>query len=320
MKPLPTAIVAATMLITACGGGGGTVGPTPVADFEITSANAEAASKVAYEAALGSSELADLGGSIGVTATAPGSFSKPFATAGIPGIVAEALQNIPFGPEVFPCAVSGSVTLSGDIANPLTLTAGDSFLVVSTACNDGLGEVVDGSVSFTVIAFSGDALAGVYTVSMDAVADDLQVTTAQDTVTSNGDAGVTLDTTALPFVTASVSGGSMTTDTNTSSETLSNYASTQTVDGNQAEPPYTLVASGALQSTQLSGSVSYATPVTFEGMGDNFPHTGEMTISGENSSARLIAIDDVNVRIEVDSNGDGTVDETIDTTWANLTS
>jgi hypothetical protein len=32
----------------------------------------------------------------------------------------------------------------------------------------------------------------------------------------------------------------------------------------------------------------------------------------------LIAVDNVSVRIEIDSNGDGTVDDTINTTWAEL--
>ena len=45
-----------------------------------------------------------------------------------------------------------------------------------------------------------------------------------------------------------------------------------------------------------------------------------MLITGNDSSARVIAIDNVNVRIEVDANGDGTVDATIDTTWAELDS
>ena len=50
------------------------------------------------------------------------------------------------------------------------------------------------------------------------------------------------------------------------------------------------------------------------------PCNVKLLIEGEESSARLIAIDDVNVRIEIDINGDGTTDEAIDTTWVALTS
>ena len=39
---------------------------------------------------------------------------------------------------------------------------------------------------------------------------------------------------------------------------------------------------------------------------------------GNNSSARLTAIDNVNVRIDIDTNGDGAIDDTINTTWVEL--
>ena len=322
MKYRQTAALVATILIAACGGGGGS-GPggvqDPVAGLAISTGNAETVAKLSYEAALGSGELADLGGNLGMTATSSGDFSKPSSDTQPAGFLVNVMQKIPFGPEVLPCAVSGFVTLSGNVANPVTLTAGDNFLVESDACDDGLGEVVDGDLSFTVAEFSGDVLAGAYLVSMDAVVDNLQVTTAEDTVTGNGDTRISLDTRTALFVTASVSGNSMTTDSNASSETLTNYSSVQTADVSATQPLYTHSASGTLQTTRLSGSIRYSTPLTFESVGQNYPHTGEMLISGESSSARLIAIDDVNVRIEVDNNGDGTVDDTIDTTWAELT-
>ena len=75
---------------------------------------------------------------------------------------------------------------------------------------------------------------------------------------------------------------------------------------------------GTLDTTALSGSIDYDTPVTFEG--DNFgnPHTGELLVTGDNSSARLIAIDSTDVRIEIDSDGDGDIDETLFLTWEEL--
>ncbi|MCP4299099.1 MAG: hypothetical protein GY783_00815 [Gammaproteobacteria bacterium] len=313
--------LSAALLIAACGGGGNGLDTTQNAPsaLAISGNNAEAAAKASYEAALGSGDLADLGGSIGISAAAPGGFSKASSGAQVSGFLAGVMQKIPFGPDVFPCAVSGTVTISGNIENPLTLTAGDNFAVVSEACDDGLGEIVDGSLSFTVTEFSGDVLTGLYRVSMDTVVDNLQVATAEDTISSRGDALITLDTIEAPFVMASVSGSLMTTDSNASSETLSNYSSTQTLDAGANLPLFTMIAQGTLQTSGLSGSVSYTTPLMFEGIGQNYPHTGELLISGDRSSARLIAVDEVNVRIEVDSNGDGSIDETINTTWVDLT-
>jgi hypothetical protein len=320
MRCQHAATLSAALLIAACGGGSSGLDTTQTASdvLVISGNNAETAARASYDAALGSADLTDLGDGIGLSAGAFGSFSKASPGVQVSGFLAGVMQTIPFGPDVFPCTVSGTITISGNIENPWTLTAGDDFLVESTACDDGLGEVVDGSLSFMVTEFSGDVLSGLYSVSMDTVVDSLQVATADDTISNRGDALITLDTTAAPFVSASVSGNAMTTDSNANTETLSNYSSTQTLDAGANQPLYTMIASGTLQTTQLSGSVSYTTPLMFEGFGQDYPHTGELLISGDNSSARLIAVDNVNVRIEVDSDNDGTVDETINTTWADL--
>jgi len=134
----------------------------------------------------------------------------------------------------------------------------------------------------------------------------------------NGDATATLNTESAPYVEASVSGDSMTTDTNAYSDTVTVYASAQTLDAGVSPSPYSMTASGTLDSSRLTGAVGYSTPVTFEGFDTDYPGTGELLVEGDSSSARLIALDSVNVRIEIDGNGDGTVDDTIDTTWEEL--
>jgi hypothetical protein len=58
----------------------------------------------------------------------------------------------------------------------------------------------------------------------------------------------------------------------------------------------------------------------FAGIGSNYPHTGEFFVVGANSSVRLVADNDVDVHIDIDSNGDNVIDQTIVTTWAELTS
>ena len=70
MKRLSTAIAAATVVIAACGGGGGGLSGTqdPADAFAISVGNAETVAKLSYEAALGSGELADLGGSLNTRA------------------------------------------------------------------------------------------------------------------------------------------------------------------------------------------------------------------------------------------------------------
>lgn len=231
-----------------------------------------------------------------------------------------AVQQVPLGPDVQPCLVDGFVTVSGEIADLLTLTRGDTFQVLYELCNDGAGEVIDGLVEFTVGEFTGDLLSGTYMLSMDAVVTNLQAVTGTDTVTNNGDATVTLDTQQTPYVEAGISGVAMTVDYNARSQTLRNYVSNQTLDGGLQTLPYTMSAAGSLDSTELAGVVQYSTPVTFAGEGADDPDTGSLLVEGENSSARLTAVDNVNVTIEVDTNGDGVIDDTINTTWVDLAS
>jgi hypothetical protein len=138
---------------------------------------------------------------------------------------------------------------------------------------------------------------------------------------TNGDATATIDTLETPYVEASVSGSSILNDTNGSTETLTNYSSAQTVDTGVIPSPYTLVTSGTLDSSQLTGSVTYSTPVMFEGTDDNYPNVGEMLVAGDSSSARLIAqANGIDVVIQIFSNttGTGTPDSTINTTWTEL--
>jgi hypothetical protein len=289
MKRVFLSTLAGCMLAAGCGGGSdggptGNIDAPPSSSLRITAANAANATGVAYEAALMSAGLGDLSADSGLLASGP--------------------------PQTEPCAVNGSLTISGDIEDPFTptLTAGDFFTVDFDMCDDGLGEVTDGMLDFVVDAFSGDFAGGLFDLTMTLTLTDLQVTTADDVITSNGGASITLNTLDSPAVSASVSGTSLTIDSNSSSETLTNFVSNQAIDAGVSPSPYALAMSGTLDSTQLSGIVSYSTPVTFEGFDLDYPGTGEFLVEG-----------DVNVRIEVDTDGNGTVDETINTTWAELT-
>ncbi|MCJ7589839.1 MAG: hypothetical protein MUO51_00635 [Woeseiaceae bacterium] len=321
MKRLHLLALGPALLLAACGDSKLSSGDEPAntgTGLVLTSVNAQSAVVIAFNAAMDSADLADVGGAIGVTATAPGSSSKATPRKQLSGFLVSALQQVPFGPDVFPCDVSGSITMSGDLADPFTLTAGDTFNIDAAACDDGLGEVLDGVMSMTVTEFTGDLFLQAYLLGMNASLNGLQVTTATDVVSSTGDTSVVLDTTATPFVSAIVSGASMMTSSNSDSETLSNYRTEQTVDAGQQGIPYTLTSSGTVDSSLLSDTVRYTTPVQFTGFDVDFPSTGELLVSGNNSSVRLVALDNVNVRIDLDNDGNGTVDESIQTTWLAL--
>lgn len=308
------------MVATGCGGssdGGGITAPAnPGAGLAIGLSNGQDVIRVSYLAAVASGDTAGLVGNSGLVAdSGNGSVSKTARGGGIAKPIATAVGSIPFGPDVLPCDVSGSITVSGDLTNPLTLTAGDVINIDADNCDDGLGEVIDGLLAMTIDAFGGDILSGLYDMTASLDITNFQVTTADDVLMSNGDSTVRLDTLNTPTITASVSGRSLSAASNSASETLTNYSSAQTLDAGQTPAPYTMDSSGTLDSSQLSGVVDYSTEVMFQGFDTDNPGTGELLVTGDSSSARLIALDNVNVRIEIDSNDDGTIDDVIDTTW-----
>jgi len=97
-----------------------------------------------------------------------------------------------------------------------------------------------------------------------------------------------------------------------------NFSMTITVDNNTSA--YTLTAGGTFASTALGGTITLSTPVALSGVGTANPNAGTVKLVGEgNSSVTVTPLDATNVRLEVDSNGDGSSDATIDTTWTALT-
>lgn len=317
-------VLCSALTIAACGGGGEdpfTNPQQPAATAKIDGSNGIAVTRISYEAAVDSGDLASVGGAAGLSSGAPDGSAIAIVNGATGNTLFSAVSLVPFGPEVYPCgqtAADGSFTISGDLANPLTLTAGDTIRIEYEQCDEGFGEVIDGIIDLTVQGFDGDILSGLFMLAMDAQLTDLQVASIEDTVTSNGDASVTMDTRQSPYIEAGVSGTSMTMDASNHSETLSNYSSDQTFNGNLNPAEYTLAAAGSIDSTQLSGAVNYSTGPNFVGLEANYPHAGELLVQGDASSAKLIAIDSTSVRIEIDSNGDGSVDETINTTWEEL--
>lgn len=313
------------VLLAACGGGGdggGANTPPPRAGFDINSGNGLQVAQVTYRSAAASGEIAGLAGSTGLTGNAGGSPARAALAKAPAGSVAAVIaQSVTIGPSTYPCAVSGDMTLTAEIDDPLTLTAGDTIIVTYDNCDDGFGEVIDGTLDSVVDAFTGDVLAGAYDMTMTMELIDFQVASATETLLANGDGTATIDSLAAPYVEASVSGDSMTSDLNGSTETLTNYASAQTVNAGVSPSPYTLTASGTLDSSQLDGAVTYSTPLMFEGEDDNYPHVGQMLIAGDGSSARIIAQPnaiDVVIEIYDNATGTGTPTDMINTTWAEL--
>jgi hypothetical protein len=330
MKRAATGTLIPLFFIAACSGNGSSFNeenepPPSATGVAINADNAMAVASAAYGAAVESGELAGFAGTTGLGAAKTTGSSKPLPQARTNSLLGQVVQRVPLGTDVYDCLVSGTVSISIDIVDPLVLangalSVGDNFLVDYDNCNDGADELIDGTIDMTVSAFTGDIRNSLYDMSMTMIVTTLQVTTPTDVLSSNGDATVRLNLLDLPYAEASVNGTTMTTDYNSFSDSLRDYFSMQTVDAGPIEPPYTMVSNGTLVTTRYTGDIQYSTPVTFAGIGANYPHTGEFLVAGENSSVRLVVDNDVDVHIDIDLDGDNVVDQTIVTTWAELTS
>lgn len=312
-------------LMSACGGGS-SYSPAPPASpppppgdptgLVVTTANAKPAARVAYGSTLQSMETGGLVGDSGIAGSSNGGFQKPGGQSGPSGALSRILQKIPLGPDTYPCGVSGTQTISGELASLFGLTTGDTINVDAVDCDDGLGEVINGRMEMTVVTYTSDPVLGLLLLEMDVMLIDFEVVTATDTILSNGDSLVSMDMTGNPLIAVGIGGNSMTVTSNAGTDVMTNFDTSQTVDASVQPEPYTLSSFGTVDSSQLTGIISFTTPVTFQGAGAGYPFAGELLITGaDGGTIRLIALDATNVRIETDTNGDGTVDDTEDTTW-----
>ncbi len=328
------ALLALLVILNGCGGGGsgdgGTAIVVPTDPITITSANAVAVASTVLDAAASLSQFN--AGPLAPAAATSGSstassdtrltlsdilssqFDRMLALLAQTGGQVTVAVVIPATP--VDCAVSGSMTVSGDIADPTftTLTPGDVISATFNSCDDGDGIVVSGTLQLTVQAFSGDFSVPPYSFTVVTTLTNYAITEAGETVTINGSATLTESTQDDIFFTSTFSGTSLSfAESVGDTGTMINFVNQGTDDLNTLE--YTIDASGTLATVKLGGSVQYTTTTTFRGLGASFPSEGVMVVTGAGNSRETITVNTIDVSIAVDENGDGTVDQTIDTTW-----
>jgi len=311
------------LVLGGCGGGGGGGGPAPPAGppatGTINTGSVLAVSGRAVDAAFQSGGFGNITNFVGLTTVAA---NDPIPLgAGIvtkPGVW-NVNSQIPVGPEITQCDVEGSVTVSGDIASPLTVTAGDFLDYEWADCDDGLGQVINGLIGMTFTEFEGNLLAGRILLDVSLNVQGFRVIEGTESHVTTGDLTLTIDSRTQPLTVVTTVGSSLIVSNGTSTETLTDFSSAVTEDTSMFPANFTTEATGRVSSTQFEGEVSYDTAVEFQSTGDGYPYVGEMHVFGTGgSNIRITAMDEVNVRIEADYNGDGASDATIDTTWEAL--
>lgn len=75
-----------------------------------------------------------------------------------------------------------------------------------------------------------------------------------------------------------------------------------------------------MSSTFLGGSIYYDTIVPLQATDNQAPESGEILIDGGTGkgTVRIVIESASSVRLEIDTNGNGTIDDYLYTTWAAL--
>ncbi|MGI9234150.1 MAG: hypothetical protein ACR2RD_11010 [Woeseiaceae bacterium] len=313
------AAILCAMLVVACSGGDG--GPVPPEQMPSSMAKIDAISAApitsgVIDAVFASGTFGDViggGGSGGLVSKTENGSAKVVDSQSL-GLIGY-LNNVAEQETTTACAASGSSTVSGQVADPTTLSADDRISLVFLNCDDGAGQVLNGAYEVVINSFSGDLLQGLVNINGTVTFDRFEVTELQDTISLTGSAQLDLDT-SVPLTTSiSVFGDSLSISDNSDAVILTQFQTDVAHDAGVAPKAYTSAASGMMSSGLFEGAVRYSTPVPFMGFAGEYPFTGELLLIGaDDASVRVLVLDSVNLRLEIDP-GDGSSIVSEVTTW-----
>jgi hypothetical protein len=116
-----------------------------------------------------------------------------------------------------------------------------------------------------------------------------------------------------------VSGSSLSIQDGGESHSLTDFTVAYDEDESGSPVTYTFAAEADMTSSEFTGSVSFTTTTTFAGELPIVPGSGELRIFGlSNASIRVQPQDTTDVDLNIDLDGNGTIDALVSTTWAAL--
>ena len=308
---LLNALTAAILVgLGACGGGGGDDTPAgPTIDISTVNRDTVAHATVAgvFGLTLGTTTPLASGSSGSARSMAAWLQTQSARLASVAAQREHSMAVI--GPIVEPCQVSGSVAVTWDDAdNSGTLTVGDVLTSVASNCQDVAGETTNGTmvitalsattgrVAMTELAFdtTRHAITLNGSVRLQDVSADTGKTTTEGAVTVN----VTLKHLSPPFTdTVTLQSGFVAQETITNGEIIS------TIDG-------------LLESAAAGGVVRVSTPsnTPIRQFG-TYPYTGVLQIKGMNSALQMTVLSADQVRLDLDTDNNGTFESTSTVPW-----
>lgn len=320
----PVAFVLMTAGISACGGGGGsTAAPAELATMDAGNADtivrAVLGTGFDFGTAAGGTILAADGG--------PNALAVRMAARrtiqAVSGATAEAAATVQpsasYGPERANCQVSGAITLSATLASTETLRRGDQITAVFESCNDGDGVVYNGRIRIDVQGFFGDLLTERYQLDSRFTLTNLAITENGTTNTGNGTLNVNLNLLTADLELYGISSTRFTFNSGNNSWIFHDVVSTVEDDFRNGGWQTTFSESGSLESSSFGGRVDYGTLTPFHSVNGNPPAAGVVRIGGANGSSIVVTtLNEENLQLTIDWNGDTFVDETRPMAWGTI--
>lgn len=246
------------------------------------------------------------------------------SSAGIPGFLSGtgvgtvAMGQVivdPGGPTAYNCPTSGTFTVTGNVADPNTISTGDNITYVSSACDSGTGYIVDGEHIWDVASVLGDPLSGNFELAQLLTFTDFQANDGAITTTLNGDHTAVIDTTTPGINSTTYSGSSLSIDENSALITMTGYSGSAQV-GSATTNDLFLDVAGNANSSLITGSFNYISMETIQQSSGQFAFDGILVAVGLNGSqARIAIVDETSIRVEVDENGSQNYEVSTLMTW-----
>ena len=227
-------------------------------------------------------------------------------------------------PGIDTCAVSGTVTVSSNPWNVSGfLSEGAMLDLVFDSCDDGDGYTLDGRITLAVRGLNGDPLTDVFQLKYELIDTTLTVASGADNqVTLSSPYLLFLDWNSLNFPVVELTVWPNLILGSQAGEFSWNLGGvhTLTVNADASIPTRITEGRSLVKNTALGEYIAYEIVSSVQADDDTNPDSGEILISGgaENGTIRLVIESSVSVRLEIDEDGDGTVDDYQYTTWEAL--
>ncbi len=320
-------------LLAACGGGGGGANtePQPLEPtaFTIDENNAQEVSSDLWY-------VVDFGdfGDIGEGLVAGGVVVERSARTGFAQLAQELVLEYLAADASEQAAVAGGVIISDTVACTQGGTAaveindaddsgtdsiGDTASIQFSQCRED-GDLINGGFSFAITALSGSVgVTADWRIGVQITFDNFSLDDTLELMSVDGTMDMDLVQSGGVTGESDLSIGNLVLGQAANSWVLQNMSATAEEDYNSLA--YSLSQNGTVDSDQLGERFTVQTlvPLTGVDLSGNAPDAGSLRITAANgSNVTLVAVGGGLVRLEIDSDGNGVAETTIDTSWDEL--